>query len=137
MILLGIPVRRGGRGVTLISIILSSLMLLFTLLSIVAPLLTGGGMPDVIASACVSVLPMVLLTLLLVWLIQGYKGSGALDAMQAQYNQQYWQYAQQQQMYGQGPYGVPPPAQQPLPPRPIVDTRPPPSGEGHEPPKAP
>ena len=48
-------------------------------------------------------------TLLLVWLIQATRNAGQLNAMQAQYQMQYWQYQQQQQAYQQQPPQAPSP----------------------------
>lgn len=130
MIILGILVRSGGSGRLIAAIILTTILILLGLVSIVSGLLSGQRPEQIIGSACIGLVPMLLFGLQLTWLIQALRSGARMQAMQSQYQQQYWQYAQQQQqqMYGQ----VPPPS-----PNVQTPTSPPPppqQGERNEPP---
>lgn len=138
MIILGVFIRRGGKGVAIAGIVLTSILLLLMAINLLSGLVRGGGAPDMVAGLCVMLIPVALLVLQLVWLVQAVRASQSIDMMRMQQQQQYWQYTQQQQqMYGQP--GVQPPMSSPpvsMPPPPMPP--PPPSPGGwNEPPKGP
>lgn len=118
MVILGMLVRRGGSGSIIAAIVLSVILLILIGLQILASGVQGGG-ANIIAGACIMILPASLVSLQLVWLAQAMRARGAITAMQMQYQQQYWQYGQQQQqqMYGQGypPVAGSPNVQAPMP----------------------
>lgn len=119
---LGIPVRGGNRPATITALILASLITLvvggFVLISLLAAIVS----PLMLAFTCVTLVPLVLFGLLVMWLIQALRAAG--PDVQARLQQQqaaYWQYAQQQQAYHQSMYAyqqqqqqaAPPPVPQP------------------------
>ena len=124
MIVLGVFVRRGSKVAVVIAIVLAILALLYFVLSTVVSLVTGatgGGSPA--AAVCMTGVLVGVCAVLLWMLFRALPACDRARAMQDQYNQQYWQYAYQQQMYGQQqPPGAP--AQPPVPPPPQQTWRP-------------
>jgi hypothetical protein len=107
-IILGAFVRRGSKGASIIAVVLAILSILFIGGNIVSALvMAANGPPQQIAGACVFTIPLALMILLTVWLFGAIKASD--QAAGQRYAMQYWQYAQQQQMYGQYNQQAPPP----------------------------
>jgi hypothetical protein len=107
----------GSFGATITAIVLSALVVIYFLVSTVVGIAVGG--PQNVGGVCVMLVPTVLFSLLLVWLIQAARNTSRVAQMRQQHAHQYWQYYQQQQAYGQGPYTPPPPPPpqpQPIPP---------------------
>lgn len=103
-IIVGFLVRRGGGASITVGIVLSILLLVLVGLYLVAGVVRGGGAADLVVGLCTMILPVTFIVLQLVWLVQAMRARGAIQAMQTQYQQQYWQYGQQQQqMYGYAP----------------------------------
>lgn len=117
-IVVGVIVRRGTLGPVVTGIVLTALLLLFMGVQTIGALFTPGG----IFGACVTGVACVLYVVLLVWLIQAARNSGAVAAQQAGYpNPLMYGYAAPQPYgppqgygysYGYG-YGQPPPPPQP------------------------
>ena len=122
LILLGRFVRDGSKGAIITSMVLSilaTLLLVIWLLFSAATLLSPPG-PHTFG-LCFLIVPLALFILLVVWLISALRGVDRAAA--ANYAMQYWQYAQQQQAYGQPPYPPQPPS--PSPPTPPPPASPP------------
>jgi hypothetical protein len=117
-LVLGAFVRRGGKGAITTAIVLSILLALLTMLQAIQPLMQIGSLkgPQLLATACFIIVPLVLLLVLIAWLFQAFRAADQIAAQR--YAMQYYQYAQQQQAYApqQGQYGYPPPAGTPPPP---------------------
>ncbi|MGE5611731.1 MAG: hypothetical protein ACM359_20965 [Bacillota bacterium] len=141
LIVLGFFVRRASRIAIYLSAGLVVLILLVLTLNILRGLTDIVRVPQAAHQAllgtCTVLVPTVLFGLLLTWLAQAARSSGALQEARDRYQTQYWQYLQQHQQYGQ-PYGSPypmqpppaplvrPPAVMPPPPAPHTPTPPPP-----------
>ena len=114
-IVLGMFVRRGSKVATIISMVLAILSILFCGVEIVSGLvMAASGGAEQAAGACMFTIPLALMILLTVWLLGAMKAAD--QAAGQQYAMQYWQYAQQQQLYGQPPQQYP--TQPPPPPPP-------------------
>ena len=117
LLVLGVPVRRGGRQATVGAIFATSVLVLVMAAS---QLLSAArlGAPMVAGAVCVLIPVSVPFVLLLVWLVQALRIAPMAEQWSA-YQQQYQQYMQSQ-MYAQGPYGqqpgvpAPPPGQAPV-----------------------
>ena len=135
---LGVLVRSGRRGPVITSLVitigLTIIVGLMTLGSIANSLLKGVPADQLAGGLCVSLVPLVLLVMALVWLIQAARAAPDVARAQQQVQNQSWpQYGQQQYYQPPGPSapGPPPgaggyhqyPAAPPPPPAP-----PPPSG---------
>jgi hypothetical protein len=125
-IILGLLVRRGGLGMVITSIVLTSLVSLFLLATSAQSLFHPNGA----MGGCMTIVALGLFILLLVWLIQAARTSSRIPQMQSNYQAQYQQYLQTQQMYGQAGYGygTPQPTAPPQPPP--TNQSPPPPEEG-------
>lgn len=132
MLILGISVRSGRSGPVMGGIIVTVLALVLIVgADVVIALMQSRQNPVALVGLCTAVIPLVLFSLQLVWLIQARRAGATIQAMQ--YQHQYWQYAQQQQQqaYGQAGYLNPTyPSPTTNPPPPAA----PPQGEGNEPP---
>jgi hypothetical protein len=120
-IILGLFLRKGSMIAAITSIVLTLLWVLMCLLSIVTSFArlgagrmssAGGG------NACVVFVCLALAILLLVWLVQAVKAISNLSLTTSQYQQQYWQYQQGNQM---PPIAMPGQQQPPMPPPPTFD----------------
>jgi hypothetical protein len=141
---LGFVVRNGGFVTIILSIVLTSVLLLFLGLIIIAGgIQTATTNPSQLAGLCFYVVPFALLTLNLVWLIQAARASSQIAAARQQQQTQMWQYQQYQETYRQNaqqqgypqvppqqpggmgyqypPPAPPPAAQPPVPPPPPKD----------------
>jgi hypothetical protein len=110
-IVLGIFVGKAS-GPAIITAIVLSILCELLLLLYAAAVFTKQGSP---AAICFLVVPLVLIGVLLSWLFQAQK-SPRRGNMPADYANQYWQYYQQQQNQGMGPYVPPAPPPQMFPP---------------------
>lgn len=121
---LGVPVRRGNRPAVIGALIISSLLTLLVGGFMLLALLGGIVQPMLLVAACVTLVPLVLFGLLVIWLIQALRAAG--PNLQAQMQQQaaYWQYAQQQQAYQQSMYDYQQQQHQQQPPAPSSDQPP-------------
>jgi hypothetical protein len=110
MVILGVLVRRGAKGPTVISTVLVGILIVYPFgLSILGALvLAGRGMPQGAISACMFTIVVGVLIWELIWLIGALRGSSAAQQLQAAYQAQYWQYVQQQQAYHAGAGYSPP-----------------------------
>jgi hypothetical protein len=101
LVILGIFVRRGSRGVAIASIVIAGLLLLLLAYEIVASLGTrlSGQM---LAGLCVPAMIGSMYALLLGWLIQAVRAAPRLRRANEQWQAMWWQYMQQQQRYMQG-----------------------------------
>lgn len=111
----GAGVRRGGRGVIVAGIVVSSLIALLMGVMVLMSLLAALLMPLYIGVACVFAIPTALFGLQIFWLAQAAKAAStkpqneaAMRQYQAQLQMWYYQ-QQQQQAYMQGQYPPPPP----------------------------
>ncbi len=115
MVILGVFVRRGGKGSIVTSIVLCVLTMFLMLVYLVGAVLQGGQ--EVIGGVCMAIVPIVLLVVLIVMLVAALQAADKVAAHR--YSVQYWQHAQQQAYAQQAGYGyLPPPPQEqpPLPP---------------------
>jgi hypothetical protein len=120
LVTLGTGVRRGGTASTITSLVLVSILLLFTGLVTLASLLAGLAAPVMFVFACISAPAAAMFVLLVVWLVAALRAVSNWNAAQRQYQAQYWQYQQNMQAYGTPP----------------VTQMPPPPASGSEPPRA-
>jgi hypothetical protein len=118
LVVLGVLVR-GGRLWAIVTLIVFDILLLLVLVvQLVGGLVASAAQPQNLLGACVLALPLALAGLLMYFLVRAARNVPQLRAMQAQQQAMYWQFQQNQQMYGGGyPYPPPPPPpQQPPPP---------------------
>lgn len=111
-IVLGLFTRRGGLGIVITSIVLTTLVSLVLLVSTIGSLTHPGQA----MGACTTVIALALFVLLLAWLVQAARATSRISQMQADYQAQYQQYLRAQQMYGQQGYGYGAPQAPPPPP---------------------
>lgn len=126
-IISGIFSRRGARWAIITGIVLCALPLLY--LAFVMLVAAGKGMMNpqmVAASFCMLLVPAILLTLTIAWLVGALRAVPGLQYAQQQYQMQMLQYQQQQAAY-----------QQPPPPPPSVSNDPWQRGYGMTPPPPP
>jgi hypothetical protein len=115
-IVLGALIRLGRLWVVITSIVIASLNILVVLFQLLGGIRQATQDPRGAVGLCVIVIPLAMLGLLMYFLISAARAAGQVEALrQAQMNQ-YWQFQQNQQMYGQSGYGAPP--MQPPPPPP-------------------
>jgi hypothetical protein len=114
-VILAFFVRKGGLASVITSIVLSVLAILWFLINLVSSLVHAASQPpsQVAGALCVSVVPLAMLILLVVWLIQAARNASQIRLLEAHQQAQYWQYQQQQQMYPQAGGYAPLPPQQP------------------------
>jgi hypothetical protein len=139
MLIMGIFVYRSATWAIYGSLVLVGIVLVFVAANVLGSLYMLARQPDVqsIIGVCLTAVMLALFVLLMAWLIQAARKASELKAAQRDYAAQYWQYAHQQQMYGQPPQPgqtmPPPPAgqgpvdqiQPPAPPPPPPPDRPP------------
>ncbi|MCY2951845.1 MAG: hypothetical protein NTU53_07690, partial [Planctomycetota bacterium] len=118
LVVLGLFVRKGSRGAVVAGMVLVGLILLFLVWNLLGSLaMAGGGGAQAFGGVCMAVVMLAMFGLLMGWLVQAARAVPMLRGAAAQYQNQYWQYMQGQQQYGQGYGGVPVPpalpAQQP------------------------
>jgi hypothetical protein len=111
---LGVLVRSGRRGPVITSLVvtigLTILVGLMTLGSIANSLLKGVPADQLAGGLCVSLVPLVLLIMALVWLIQAARAAPGVARAQQQVPNQPWpQYGQQQYYQPPGPPAPGPP----------------------------
>jgi hypothetical protein len=137
---LGLLLRKGGVASAVCSLVLVSLLVLFTLLQVVttAVQVLSRREPAIGVALMISMAFLLLLAWLVISLIGAIRAAASIRAAQGQYAQQYWQMQQQAYQHGAyAGYGYAPPAPQqaplqqaplqpPPPPPPAVD--PPPLG---------
>ena len=116
LLVLGILVRNGGRGLSITLMVVTIVLLLLGLLNLASGVLGVARDPRAAVGLCFVVIPVALLGLLLYFLIGAVRNAGQLAAARAQHQSQYWQYQQSQQVYGQPWQGAPPPPPPPVPP---------------------
>ena len=89
-------------------IVLTGLLLLLAGASVLNSLLALAAHPqqagDLMLNACLFVVLGAVLVLLFGWLMQAARNAGKLQEAQQEYQRQYWQYMQYQQLYGQAAY---------------------------------
>jgi hypothetical protein len=109
-VVLGLFIWRASSGATIAAIVIASLVLLLMLLNSLASLLQAPRMrgAQLAALGCVALVIPLLMAGYLVMLFSGLKSIKQYREAQTSYQAQYWQYHQQQQMYGQAGYGSPP-----------------------------
>lgn len=112
LIVLGIFVRRGGKGAAITSLVICIPLVLLTLLDLVRSVPMVLNTPVLLPGVLVGLIPLVLLGLVVTWLIQAIRAAPHLAAQQQQMMAQMWQYQQQQAAYGgyNQAAGSPPPA---------------------------
>jgi hypothetical protein len=103
-ILLGAFIRRGGRGASLTSALLTGLILVLFLMNLVNVLLNPRGGLEVVVGVGFNAVALALFGLLMLWAIQAFMNAPHVALARQPYPAPYWQYAQQQQ-----PYAPPPP----------------------------
>jgi hypothetical protein len=111
-IALGSSVRGGSKGSTIASVVITSVLLLFVGLMLLACLIGGLAQPALLVMVILPAVPFALLTMLLIWLVRALRASQATpqySAQQMQYAAQYWQHQQQVQQSGGYGYAPPPP----------------------------
>jgi hypothetical protein len=118
-IILAIFVRGGRRGATIGAIVLSCLLLLLLLINGLSSLLQGmrnsagpNASLQLVFSMCFAVAALAVFGLQLYWLILALRAAPNVQALQNQFQAQYWQYWQQQQAYMQPGYPPAPPSGQ-------------------------
>lgn len=144
--IMGFLVRGGRTGAVVVSIVLTALTLVLILIQVPGAIAKGGDPASLGAALCMMGVPLVLCIVLLTTLIKALRAAPNVDAMQQQFQAQYWQSMQQQQaaQLGYG-YGMPPgygyaapPNQPPAPPgqgpveyqAPLMPPPPPPAPPG-------
>jgi hypothetical protein len=102
-IIFGMMVRKQNKGATIAAIVLTSLVIAYLLVNILAGLLQMGKLgPQAMLGQCMIIVPLVICVWQLMWLIQALRSAAPLRAMQGQMQMQYWQMMQvQQQQYQQ------------------------------------
>jgi hypothetical protein len=136
--LVGMFVRRGGRGAIITGIVLCALLLLWMLGNLIFTLAQiGRGAPaQILAGGMIGIIFLVGIVLALTWLVQALKASPMVAWHQQQMQARYWQYQQQAGYvpgtpgvgYGYG-YAAPPAPQQQAPVSPPPEAAPPPSND--------
>ncbi len=143
---MGFLVRGGRTGSVVVSIVLTALTLVLIFIQVLGGIAKGGDPASLGAALCMMGIPLVLCIVLLVTLVKALRAAPSVDAMQQQFQAQYWQSMQQQQaaQLGYG-YGMPPgygyaapPTQPPAPPgqgpvdyqAPLMPPPPPPAPPG-------
>jgi hypothetical protein len=127
-------VRSGNMVAMVISLVLTCLLILYFTFNTISAMVTMAGQPSqLMGGLCVTLIPLILFILLLVWLIQAMKAGPQMSAAQSQYAAYYQQYQQQQQAYQQQ-YGFPPQQQQPTQQPPPPNAPPPAQGPDDVPP---
>jgi hypothetical protein len=113
-ILLGYFVRRASKAACVFSAIACGLLLLWMVMNLLSSVLMGvGGNPIGLVSACVGIIPVVLLGLTMTWLMQTLRALPQIQAMREHWQTNYTAAQQQQQIYNQGStvyghVGIPP-----------------------------
>jgi hypothetical protein len=102
-VVFGIMVRKQSKGATIAAIVLSSLVVAYLAINLLAGLFQIAKLgPQGMLGACMIVVPLAVCIWQLMWLIQALRSAGPLRAMQGQMQMQYWQMMQmQQQQYQQ------------------------------------
>lgn len=108
LVVLGLFVRKGGKGAVVTSIVIVSLMLLGTGLLTLVSLPQMFQQPGAAIGLCIVIVPIALMIGALIALVGAAKSASQVTAMNQQYQFQMWQYQQQQQAYNQGGYAMPP-----------------------------
>lgn len=119
-VVLGALIRRGRLWVVITSMIVASLNILFVLFQLFGGIRQAMQDPRGVVGLCMAVIPLALLGLLMYFLVGAARSAGQVEAMRQAQQNQYWQFQQNQQTYGQPGYGAPP-MQPPPPPPPPPD----------------
>lgn len=119
--ILGLFVRRGGKGSAITGVVLGILLLLWLAVNGVSAFFITANLLAGIFTICIVGVLGPLIVMMLMWLFQAIKAAPMIRYQRQQFEAQRWQYQQQQMAYLQSAppggygYGTPPPQQPPTP----------------------